>query len=153
LKQGKAKTKEITSVKLNDTRGTTTPGELSTLIGKDAVIEGKVVVKQSIRVDGRVKGEVEASDTVTVGNTGEVEGNIKAKNVVVGGKVQGSLESSGKITLEASSILRGDLTAGRLIIEEGAVFNGRSSMNGESAVVKPKPQISLENPPPPTKKE
>jgi cytoskeletal protein CcmA (bactofilin family) len=145
------KTKEITPVKLNDTRGTTTPGELSTLIGKDAVIEGKVVVKQSIRVDGRVKGEVEASDTVTVGNTGEVEGNIKAKNVVVGGKVQGSLESTGKITLEASSILRGDLTASRLIIEEGAVFNGRSSMNGESTVVKPKSQINLENPPPSTK--
>ena len=138
-------------MKLNETRGTTSPGELSTLIGKDAVIEGKVVVKQSIRVDGRVKGEVEASDTVTVGNTGEVEGNIKAKNVVVGGKVQGSLESSGKVTLEASSILRGDLTASRLTIEEGAVFNGRSSMNGESGTLKPKPQINLDNPPSSTK--
>ena len=138
-------------MKLNDVRGTTTPGELSTLIGKDAIIEGKVIVKQSVRVDGRIKGEMEATDTVTVGNTGEIEGNIRAKNVVVGGKVQGSLDAAGKVTLEASSILRGDLSASRLIIEEGAVFNGRSSMNGETTTVKPKPQINLDNPPPETK--
>jgi cytoskeletal protein CcmA (bactofilin family) len=135
-------------VKLNDVKGSGPQGELSTLIGKDAVIEGKVAVKQSIRIDGRVKGELEATDTVTVGGTGEIEGNIRAKNVVVGGKVQGSLDVTGKITLESSSILRGDLSASRLIIEEGAVFNGRSAMDGETKIGKPQPHITLDNPPP-----
>jgi cytoskeletal protein CcmA (bactofilin family) len=134
-------------VKLNDVKGAGAPGELSTLIGRDAVIDGKVIIKQSIRVDGRIKGELDAADTVTVGNTGEVEGDIKAKNVVVGGKVKGSLNVTGKVTLEAASELRGDLTASRLIIEEGARFNGRSSMNGETESPKPKPQINLETPP------
>jgi len=133
-------------MKPNDLRGGGTPGELSTLIGKDAVIEGKLAIKQSIRIDGRIKGEVEATDTVTVGNSGEVEGDIKAKNVVVGGKVHGSLLSTGKVTLESSAELRGDLTASRLIIEEGARFNGRSSMDGES-FIKSKPQLTLDNPP------
>ena len=135
-------------MKLNDTRTGGPPAELSTLIGKDAVIEGKLIIKQSIRVDGRIKGEVEATDTVTVGSSGEVEGNIKAKNVVVGGKVNGSLDISGKVTLESSSELRGDLSASRLIIEEGARFNGSSSMNGETPHIHPKPQIKLDEPPP-----
>lgn len=138
-------------MKLNETRGTGASGELSTLIGKDAVIEGKVLVKQSIRIDGRVKGELEAADTATVGGTGEVEGNIKAKNIVVGGKVQGSLDATAKVTLEATSVLRGDLSASRLIIEEGAVFNGRSSMDADSAAHKSKPPSAPESPHPATK--
>jgi cytoskeletal protein CcmA (bactofilin family) len=133
-------------VKPNDTRGGGAAGELSTLIGKDAIIEGKLAIKQSMRIDGRIKGEVEATETVTVGSTGEVEGNIKAKSVVVGGKVYGSLLATGRVTLESSAELRGDLTASRLIIEEGARFNGHSSMDGET-FIKSKPQLSLDNPP------
>ncbi|KPL07655.1 hypothetical protein AMJ86_03575 [bacterium SM23_57] len=134
-------------MKINDTRGAGPPGELSTLIGKDAVIEGTLITKQSLRIEGRIKGEVEATDTVTIGGSGEVEGNIKAKNVVVGGRVKGSLDVAGKVTLESASQLDGDLSASRLIIEEGAQFNGRSSMNKDSALPKPKPQITLDTPP------
>ena len=71
-------------------------------------------------------------------------GNIKAKNIVVGGRVKGSLDVAGKVTLESSSQLNGDLSASRLIIEEGAQFNGSSTMNKDSALPKPKPQITLD---------
>jgi cytoskeletal protein CcmA (bactofilin family) len=135
---------------MNDTRGSTSPSELS-LIGKDATIEGKLTIKQSIRIDGRIIGEVEAADTVTVGSNGDIDGNIKAKNVVVGGKVKGSLNVTGKVTLESAAELRGDLSASRLTIEEGAIFNGRSAMEGgtmtPSKSTPPSPSITLDTPP------
>lgn len=142
-------------MKMNDTRGSAASSELS-LIGKDATIEGKLSIKQSIRIDGRIKGEVEAADTVTIGGSGDIEGNIKAKNVVIGGKVSGSLVVTGKVTLEAAAELHGDLSASRLIIEEGAVFNGRSSMEGGTTtpvkIPPPSPSIKLDSPDSPPEK-
>ncbi len=102
--------------------------ELSTILGADAQFEGKLTVKQSMRVDGRVKGELTSSETITIGSNGSVEGDITAKDVIVGGKVTGRLTASGKTVLERSSVLKGDLKTKRLVVEEGAVFNGNSDM-------------------------
>lgn len=120
-------------------------GELSTIIGQDAELEGQLKVKASMRIDGKIKGELEAADTVTIGSEGVISGNISARDIVVGGRVEGSLNASGKIVLEANSVLGGDLKASRLIIEEGAVFNGKSDMRGGKSVVKtgPAPKIIL----------
>ncbi len=106
------------------------PGELSTIIGQDAELEGNLKVQASMRIDGRVKGELNCKDTVTVGSEGSIEGNVSAKDIVIGGKITGQLNATGKIILESSSVLNGDLKTVRLVIEEGAVFNGSSEMSG-----------------------
>lgn len=112
-------------------------GDLSTIIGQDAELEGQLKVKASMRIDGQVKGELEAADTVTIGSEGNINGNISARDIIVGGRVTGSLNASGKIVLESESKLDGDLKANRLIIEEGAIFNGNSNMRGEKPAAKP----------------
>jgi cytoskeletal protein CcmA (bactofilin family) len=103
--------------------------ELATIIGHEAVVEGKISVKHSIRVDGRLKGDLNSTETVTIGTQGEVEGNIQAKNLIVGGKIQGNITVSGKVTLETTSALQGDLRTAKLVIEEGAIMNGLTSMS------------------------
>ena len=111
-------------------------GELSTILGPDANFEGKLTVKQSMRVDGQIKGELSSSETVTIGSSGSVEGDISAKDVIVGGKVTGRLTVQGKTVLEKTSTLNGDLKTTRLVVEEGAVFNGNSDM-GDSKPLAP----------------
>ena len=103
-------------------------GEISTLLGNDAEIKGSITTKGSLRIDGNVIGEISSPETVTIGATGTVEGNIEAEHVVVGGQVKGTLTARGRITLESTARLEGDLIAGRLVIVEGAVFSGRSNM-------------------------
>ena len=110
--------------------------ELSTILGADAQLEGKLTVKQSMRVDGKVKGELTSSETITIGTTGSVEGDITAKDVIVGGKVTGRLTAGGKTVLESSSALKGDLKTRRLVVEEGAIFNGNSDM-GDTGLESP----------------
>ena len=107
-------------------------GEISTLLGNDAEIRGSITTKGSLRIDGAVIGEISSPETVTIGATGSVEGNIEAEHIVVGGQVKGTLMARGRITLESTARLEGDLVAGRLVIVEGAVFCGRSNM-GENA--------------------
>ncbi|KAA3619766.1 MAG: polymer-forming cytoskeletal protein [Calditrichaeota bacterium] len=104
------------------------PGSLNTIVGKGTFFEGTLKVESSIRIDGKVKGRIVTADSLTVGKEGEVEGEVTAKNAIIGGKVQGKVHSSGKVILEARSLFQGELKTAKLVIEEGAVFEGVCSM-------------------------
>jgi len=105
--------------------------ELNTIIGKGSVINGKVSIQNSVRIEGRIIGEVSSTGTVTIGSKGEIEGDIIAVNAVVGGKVKGSMKASEKIILEANSIFVGDMQTAKLTIDEGAMFEGKCCMTEE----------------------
>jgi len=98
------------------------------LVGAGTVIEGKIRSQGSVRIDGKLVGEVTASESLAVGITGEIEGNLTAKNVTIGGKVRGTINAAEKIVFEGKSVVRGDIRATRLVIDEGAIFDGRISM-------------------------
>ena len=105
--------------------------ELNTIIGRESVVNGKLSIQNSLRIEGRVNGEITSTGTVTIGAKGEVEGDIIAVNTIVGGRVKGSIKATEKIILETNSILVGDLQAARLTIDEGAMFEGKCSMTEE----------------------
>jgi len=99
-------------------------------IGGGTSVEGNLETNGSLRIDGRVKGMVRSGDTLTIGASGEVEGEIFAKNAIVGGTIRGNVSVKEKLILEATSKLIGNLKANKLIIDEGAAFNGKSQMGG-----------------------
>lgn len=107
--------------------------ELNTIIGKGSVIEGKINIKNSIRVDGKIKGDIHSTGTVTIGGDGEVEGTINAANAIVGGHVRGKMNIANKIILEKNSVLIGDLKTQKLNINEGAIFDGNCIMDDKGA--------------------
>jgi cytoskeletal protein CcmA (bactofilin family) len=99
------------------------------LIGAGTVVEGKIRSQGSVRVDGKLVGEVTASESIAVGLSGEIEGNVTGRNVTVGGKVRGAVSASEKVIFEGNSVVRGDVRASKLIIDEGATFDGRVAMS------------------------
>ena len=103
-------------------------GELS-FVGPRTSIEGKIKADGSIRIDGKVVGEVMAKANAAVGITGNVEGNIAAQNISIAGKVNGTVMASEKLVLEAKSVMRGDIRAAKLVVDEGAMFDGRCAMS------------------------
>lgn len=98
------------------------------LIGRGTVITGSITTSASIRVEGEIRGKVVSNDLVTIGNTGLIEGDVEAKNVVVGGRVSGNLTAQDKLVLEAKCTVNGDIRARRLVIDEGAFFDGQCAM-------------------------
>lgn len=98
------------------------------IIGPGTVVEGKIRSQGSVRVDGKVIGEVAANESLAVGTAGEIEGNVSAKNVTVGGKIRGSITAVEKIVFEGKSSVRGDIRATRLVIDEGCIFDGKVTM-------------------------
>jgi cytoskeletal protein CcmA (bactofilin family) len=107
------------------------------LIATGTIFEGKIKTPGSIRVDGKIVGEVNATQNVSIGNSGELEGNISAKNITIGGKIKGMVIAQEKLVLETKALVRGDIRAAKLVIDEGAVFDGKCSM----AESKPMPNL------------
>ena len=98
------------------------------IINGGTYLEGTIETKGSVQINGRVKGMVKAADEVRVGRSGEIVGEVYAKSARIAGKIEGDVYIEQKLTLEETSSLNGNLTAGKLIIDEGAFFNGKSDM-------------------------
>ena len=116
--------------------------ELNTIIGKGSEVKGDLIVQHSMRVDGTVKGTIEANGFLVVGKEGTVEGEITVGNIVVGGTVKGNINASGKVLLETRSTFKGDMRTSKLVIEEGAVFEGKCSM-AETSIDIPKKENNM----------
>ncbi|MBW7886852.1 MAG: polymer-forming cytoskeletal protein [Bacteroidetes bacterium] len=98
------------------------------LIGAGTTVEGKIRTQGSLRLDGKMTGEIHAAENLAIGATGEIEGMINGKNITVGGKVKGNISAVEKLVLEGKSVVKGDMRAARLVIDEGATFDGKISM-------------------------
>ncbi len=108
---------------------TTSRGDkLNTVIGKDSVFDGKLNVTGTLRIDGKVTGEINVSDTINIGNTGEVEASIKTKNAIIAGTIRGNIHATEKTELQAKSVIYGDIVTKSLAIEQGSVFQGHCNM-------------------------
>lgn len=105
-------------------------GQMNTLIGKDSVITGTIDVKGPLRIDGKIKGQVNSSDTVTVGAGGNVEAELNCRVATISGKVSGNIVASEKVELQAKAEISGDLKTKSLVIEQGAIFCGSCNMKG-----------------------
>ena len=112
-------------------------GTLS-LVGAGTTIEGKVRTDGSMRIDGKVVGDVTAKANVTIGGTGVVEGTVSAVNIALAGKVQGTLVATEKLVLENKSVMRGDIRASKLVVDEGAVFDGQCAMSSPAPGTAPR---------------
>jgi len=110
-----------------------------TIISKGVKIEGKVSSTGSIRVDGVLHGDLNASGTVTVGEQGDIKGEIVADVVNIGGKVVGTINAKEKTVLESNCTLKGDILTKVLVIEAGAKFDGKSSMGDVKEYTPPNP--------------
>lgn len=117
--------------------------KVNTIIGKDTTFSGNLEVSGTLRVDGVLKGEVNVTDTIAIGPTGEVDANVKTKNAVISGSVKGNIHATEKVELQAKANITGDLVTKSLVIEQGAVFHGNCNMKGSGQPQAPGAQKSL----------
>ena len=103
--------------------------QISTIIGMSAECNGDFTADGAIRIDGTINGNVVVTDTVIVGASGCINGDIHAQKVVIGGEVYGNLDVPEKVELTSTARLIGDITTNGLVIDEKAIFQGSCNMN------------------------
>ena len=100
-----------------------------TIVGAGVRLEGNVVSAGSLRIDGQVKGQINAEGDVALSPQSQVEADIRAENVSVGGRFKGNIVVKGKAHLARGGRVDGNITSKTLVIEEGGVFHGQSIMD------------------------
>ena len=100
--------------------------------------EGELRFRDTFRVDGRIKGKIVSDNTLIVGESGHVEADIDCGVVSIRGTVLGRVHGRQRIELLAGSKVQATLVSPKLVIEDGAFFQGDCRM-GEGAVPPAKP--------------
>jgi len=114
-------------------RATHKPGTFESVLGKGTQIKGTVKSTGSLRIDGSAEGSIESDAEVLVGETAVLNCNITAQHVTIAGQVTGDIVCTGRLELLPTAKLKGDVTAGSLVISEGATFTGSSHMADQSS--------------------
>ena len=113
-----------------------TSGGLTAFIDQGSEFEGKLSFKETVRIDGHFSGEISSENTLIVGETGEIEADIRSKTVMISGAVVGNVTASRQLVLHKTARLQGNVETPSILIEEGAVFNGSVTMARPEAIQK-----------------
>lgn len=105
-----------------------------TVIGRGAVIEGKVRASGPIQIDGHVDGALLIDGSVSVGPSGAITGEVAADDVVVGGRVQGKVLARGHLHVASGGSVRGEVRYGSLQIDRGGLIDGTTGQGEAEAV-------------------
>jgi cytoskeletal protein CcmA (bactofilin family) len=106
-------------------------GGLTAFIDQGSEFEGKLSFRDTVRIDGRFRGEITSENTLIVGESGEIDATIRSSTVAVSGQVTGDVVATVKVVLNKTAVVEGDVTTPSIVIEEGAVLNGRLTMTGK----------------------
>ena len=111
-------------------------------LGPDAEVTGKLSFATPTRIEGKLKGEVHASDLLVVGPQAVVQANVRADKLVVLGEIRGEVVGANRVEICTGGKIYGDIETKALVVHDGATFEGRAKMGyqlGVSAQLGPQP--------------
>ena len=121
--------------------------ELNGFMDQGTEFEGELRFKDTFRIDGSVKGRIVSDNTLIVGESGRVDADIECGVVSIRGTVTGRVHGRERIKLLAGSRVQATLVSPKLLIEDGAFFQGQCDMGEKAApaagvVAGPRPRLA-----------
>ena len=95
-------------------------------------IIGTIESAGDIAIDGVVEGTINAKGKIIVENDGKVKGDLHCDSVDISGQTTGKIIAQGILTLKDNSNVNGEIIVQKLIVEDGAIFNGTCKMQNGS---------------------
>jgi cytoskeletal protein CcmA (bactofilin family) len=102
--------------------------ELRAYFGRGSKISGKISFEGPARIDGEVDGEINAKDSLTIGESAVVTAHIRSAALSVAGKVNGDIVATERIEILHSAKVSGNITAPMLSVQDGAQLEGLCSI-------------------------
>jgi cytoskeletal protein CcmA (bactofilin family) len=122
-------------------------GEINTLLGKGSEFEGKLTFEGTVRVDGKLSGEIFSDDVLVVGEGAEVHAEVDIGEIIIQGLVIGNIRAKRSVEIHAPGKVRGDITTPSLQIDKGVIFEGKCYMEGVADGTRPRPPSLGSTPP------
>jgi cytoskeletal protein CcmA (bactofilin family) len=118
-------------------KGSSKPqSRIDCLIGAGTTIEGDITFTGGLRVDGRVRGNVVATDgksgTLVLSEQAQIEGEVRVSHVVINGTLVGPIHAAEYIELQSKANVTGDVYYKSLEMQLGAVLQGKLVFQSDS---------------------
>ena len=97
-------------------------------IGHGVEFKGTIKYQGSVRVDGKLEGEVHADGTLFLGEKAVITAKISAQSVISRGQISGDVVAMDTVQLLAPAVLDGSVKTPSLLMEQGVLFNGTCEM-------------------------
>ena len=110
-----------------------TNAEITTLLGRGSEFEGKLSFEGTVRVDGKLSGEIFTDDMLVIGEGAEVNAEINVGSIIIEGTVHGNIRAKRSVEIHTPGRVKGNITTPSLFIEKGVVFDGNCQMDTAAA--------------------
>ena len=104
--------------------------DLNGFLDEGTELSGELRFRDAMRVDGRIKGRIVSDNTLIIGETGQVDAEIDCGVVSIRGRVTGQVHGRQRIELLSGCRVLATLVSPKLLIEDGAFFQGDCRMGG-----------------------
>jgi cytoskeletal protein CcmA (bactofilin family) len=104
------------------------PTQSGAFLSQGVSIKGSVKFLNVMFIDGKVKGTIDSTGTLTIGQHARIRGDIRTKSVGVRGTVEGNIFATERCELQPGCTLRGDIQATWLVVNENATFLGNAKV-------------------------
>jgi len=124
------------------------------MIGKTIQVKGNITGSENLTIEGSVDGSIDLpQNDLTIGESGQVMADIKAKTIRVDGQVNGDMYGAEKIVVSNTGRVKGNMTAPRVTLEDGAKFKGSIDMDPGETKAPAMPGKAAPTPPKEIKQE
>jgi cytoskeletal protein CcmA (bactofilin family) len=103
--------------------------DLNGFLDSGSHLEGELRFDASFRVDGKLTGKVDSAGDLIVGESGEIDGELKVGQIFISGTVRGIIQAARRVQIAPSGKVFAEIDTPALIIEDGAIFEGRCAMH------------------------
>jgi len=100
----------------------------TTTLSGTTKFDGVMKFDDSLRINGKFIGEVDAKGLLVLGPDCHFDGNITCDEVIIGGTVKGNIHAKKRLELLQTAKLHGDIKTAKLKIADGVLFEGNCEM-------------------------
>lgn len=117
-------------------------GDIDTILGKETTFKGILTYDGTVKIDGKVEGEILAKDTLIIGEDAEINAEIRVGRIISRGKIKGNIFVKERAEFLAPAVVQGNIQTPILVIEDGVTFDGKCDMGVAAKNVK-KPELKI----------
>ena len=104
--------------------------DLNALLGRGSEFDGKLTFEGTVRIDGKFTGTIVSNDVLVVGEGAKVAAEITCGTIIVHGEINGNIKARNLVELHHPARVRGNIETPTLMIEKGVMFEGQTKMEG-----------------------
>lgn len=109
--------------------------EITAFLGSGATYQGRLEFQGAVRIDGNFQGEVESEGTLVIGKEAHIRAQVRVGFLVLSGHMEGDVVAKNRVTMHKTANFHGDIFTPSLVVEDGAILEGRISMNASETTI------------------